>query len=297
MDEFQAFYAAFRALWHSWFPSAIARGCANAALFFCVFFVVVWVIETLYGTRSRNYRSREFAYDAFYYFYYRTGLHRFLFTATVVTALVAPLSALDLGLLRPLPMAVQVILGLLVADFFMYWLHRAQHTYRFLWAFHTTHHAPTRLTYATFLRFHPVEVMIGDTASYALLAILGADFTGWVAIFMITTFLGEVQHTQIPWTMGPLRWIFVTPRFHAFHHSIERAEHDRNFGGLFSFWDRMFGTAMPDDAPAPKTYGLPDVKPDSLVGTFVSPFQVLRRLYRPGQVAGAETVAQQSSPP
>jgi sterol desaturase/sphingolipid hydroxylase (fatty acid hydroxylase superfamily) len=161
----------------------------------------------------------------------------------------------------------------------MYWLHRAQHRYRFLWAFHTTHHEPTQLTYATFLRFHPVEVIIGDIASFAILSLLGADFTGWVLVFMITTFLGEVQHTQIPWTLGPLRWIFVTPRFHGYHHSTDRAEHDRNFGGLFSFWDRIFGTAMPENAPPPKAYGLVDVKSESLLETVVSPFRVLRRLY------------------
>lgn len=279
MEEFQALYAVAREAWHAWLPHPVMRSVATAMVFLSVFFCVVLVIETAYGTRTRNYRSREFGWDVAYYLYYRTGLHRLLFTGTFVALLMGPLESLDIGLLRPLPVWAQVLFGLVISDFFMYWLHRAQHANRFLWAFHTTHHEPTQLTFATFLRFHPIEVIIGDIASYTILAVLGADFTGWVLVFMITTFLGEVQHTQIPWTLGPLRWIFVTPRFHGFHHSIERAEHDRNFGGLFSFWDRMFGTAMPDDAPAPRAYGLPDVRSTSLLATVVSPFHVLRRLY------------------
>lgn len=279
MEQIQAIYSTFRAVWHGWFPEPAVRGAANALLYLAVFYCLVLAIELAYRVRTRNYRSRQFGWDVAYYLYYRTGLHRLLFTGTLVAMLVAPLQALDISLLRPLPMWMQVIAGLLISDFFMYWLHRAQHANRFLWAFHTTHHEPTQLTFATFLRFHPVEVIIGDIASYVVLAVLGADFTGWVLIFMITTFLGEVQHTQIPWTLGPLRWIFVTPRFHGYHHSVERAQHDRNFGGLFSFWDRLFGTAMPEDAPMPKAYGLVDVKSQSLLDTLISPFRLLRRFY------------------
>ena len=54
--------------------------------------------------------------------------------------------------------------------------------------------------------------------------------------------IGELQHTQIPWRFGPLHWVLVTPRFHLYHHSIDPAHHDRNFGIVFSFWDRLFGT-------------------------------------------------------
>ena len=34
----------------------------------------------------------------------------------------------------------------------------------------------------------------------------------------------------------------VTPEMHRIHHSARRAETDSNFTGLFSFWDRLFGT-------------------------------------------------------
>jgi sterol desaturase/sphingolipid hydroxylase (fatty acid hydroxylase superfamily) len=297
MDEFQALYAIARGWWHAWFPHPFVRGCATTLLFLGVIYTIVLVLETVYRTRTRNYRSRQFAYDAAYYFYYRSGLHRMLFTVAILGALSAPFAYIGVGLLRGQPMWLQVVLGLVISDFVMYWLHRAQHRIRFLWAFHTTHHAPSQLTFATFLRFHPIEVALGDVVSYGVLALLGTEFTGLVAVYLVTTFLGEVQHTQIPWRMGPLRWIFVTPRFHAFHHSAERAQHDTNYGGLFSFWDYLFGTATRDDAPAPVALGLHDVKADSLMGTVVSPFVLLWRWYGPRRAEAAASVAAEPDAP
>ena len=286
MEDFQLFYEGLRAVWRGWFPDPFVRGWANAGVFLGFFYLVVLAIERFHGTRTRNYRRREFAWDVAYYLYYRSGTHRILFTLGITALLSRPLSFLDLGLLRPLPLALEVGIGLVVADMAMYWLHRAQHHFRFLWAFHTTHHSPEQLTFATFNRFHPVEVAIGDIVSFALLSVLGADFSGWVLIYLISTFFGEIQHSQIPWSLGPLRRIIVSPRFHAYHHSPDRATHDRNFGGFFAFWDHLFGTAVPDGTPAPTTFGLPDVKPQSLLGTLTTPFVLLWRWYGPQRTAG-----------
>ena len=36
--------------------------------------------------------------------------------------------------------------------------------------------------------------------------------------------------------------VLVTPNMHKFHHHFERPWTDRNFGNIFSIWDRIFGT-------------------------------------------------------
>ena len=46
---------------------------------------------------------------------------------------------------------------------------------------------------------------------------------------------------------------------HKFHHHFERPWTDTNFGNIFSFWDRLFGTLVYDD-PKDVSYGL-DVLP------------------------------------
>ena len=39
-----------------------------------------------------------------------------------------------------------------------------------------------------------------------------------------------------------LRIVVVTPDMHRVHHSVDRAETDRNFGFTLSWWDRLLGT-------------------------------------------------------
>jgi sterol desaturase/sphingolipid hydroxylase (fatty acid hydroxylase superfamily) len=287
---------AARAVWRAWLPDPLLRTLAGTLVMLVAMSIAIWALETWHGVRTRNYRSRQFGYDLAYYFYYRSGLHRVLFTATSLALLSTPLGWLDLGLLRPLPFAAQVVVGLLLSDLAMYWWHRAQHHYRFLWAFHTTHHASSQLTFAAYLRFHPLEVFFSDLVAFAVLRILGVEFEAWAAVFLVTTLLGEVQHSQLPWTYGPLRRVLVSPRFHAFHHTPDRATHDRNFGGLFAFWDHLFGTAVPDHVPAPTAFGLHDVRADSLLGTLTTPFRLLRSFYGRSP-SGPEAAATAPAPP
>jgi sterol desaturase/sphingolipid hydroxylase (fatty acid hydroxylase superfamily) len=58
-----------------------------------------------------------------------------------------------------------------------------------------------------------------------------------------------------------LGYIFCTPNIHRIHHHHKQPYTDTNFGNIFSFWDRIFGTfVMVDNRKL--TYGL-DTYPDS----------------------------------
>ncbi|NNE09772.1 MAG: sterol desaturase family protein, partial [Gemmatimonadetes bacterium] len=52
---------------------------------------------------------------------------------------------------------------------------------------------------------------------------------------------------------GPLRYVFVTPQSHRIHHSTREEHLDKNFGVIFSFWDRLFRTQVEDADTYPKT--------------------------------------------
>jgi len=277
MDYIQSTYLSLRAVWRDLLPGAFERSCVTALLHLIIIYFVVLAIEKAYGTRTKNYRSRDFLHDLAYFFYYRSGAQQFLFTAAVFAALDKPLSFLEIKLLTPLPPVIQICLWLIILDFIMYWFHRAQHHYRFLWAFHSTHHAEKHLTFASFLRFHPVEVFIGECIAYVILRILGFDLSTWIAVYLATTFLGEIQHTQIPWKFGPAYKVIVSPSFHAFHHSIDPAYYNKNYGGLFSFWDYLFGTAVPNGLERPSKFGLIEVEVTSLWSTLAMPFQLLKK--------------------
>jgi sterol desaturase/sphingolipid hydroxylase (fatty acid hydroxylase superfamily) len=281
VDAAQSLWDLARETWRALFPVQWHADLARAFIMFSFAYTVVLAIELACGTRTRNYQTRDFAHDVAFNLYYRTGIHRLMLSAPLLLALDVPLSFLDLRLLSGLPAFVQVVAGLVIGDFIMYWLHRAQHAVPFLWAFHTTHHSTEHLTFAAYQRFHPLEVLVGDLLGFLILRILGFEIYTWAAVYLIANFIGELQHSQIPWRLGPFYRVIVTPSFHAHHHSADRLVHDRNYGGLFAFWDYLFGTAVDDHAPAPVKYGLDDVKARSLWSTLVDPFRLLVQFYGP----------------
>jgi sterol desaturase/sphingolipid hydroxylase (fatty acid hydroxylase superfamily) len=95
-----------------------------------------------------------------------------------------------------------------------------------------------------------------------------------------------LQHSDLKWRYGWLYPLFVSPIFHAIHHSPERSRHDSNYGKILSVWDYVFGTMSVGERPA--RYGVAGTDmPVSFCGTMVAPFlslwQKRPRLLRDGE--------------
>lgn len=56
--------------------------------------------------------------------------------------------------------------------------------------------------------------------------------------------------------MGPLGIVFNTPSYHRVHHGRNPYCIDRNYGGVFIIWDKMFHTFEPERPDDPPIYGL-----------------------------------------
>ncbi len=278
MIDLASLFAGLVVAWGDLPLEPLQRGFIHTLALGLFFFSIIYAIERAYDTRT-HYRSRLFLHDVAYWFYYRLGLNRLLLFAPVVAFLEQPLSLLDLELLKGLPFAVQIFLFYLLRDFFGYWVHRAQHHFKFLWAFHTTHHSQVYLNFGTTNRFHPLDHFFHEFLMYIPLRILGADPLTWLSLYLLHEFLGLLQHTEIPWRFGPLYKIIVGPMFHAYHHSIDPAHYNRNFGANFGFWDYLFGTAVKDGEPKPTRFGLENVTPVSFWSTLIAPFNLLHGFY------------------
>ena len=276
-----AYIESLKLAWRAFVPDPTLRGVAAACFTLGLYYVVVAVLERLSHSRTDNYRSTGFRHDVAYYLYFKGGLGRLVVPAAAATWLAEPLSFANLHLLDGLSFPVQIALWLLVADFTGYWVHRWKHAFRFLWAFHTTHHSQRNVNFATYARVHPVEDFFGLFVGLFLSLTLGVSPITWFVAFVILDVIGELSHTQLPWRLGPLYWVLVTPRFHMYHHSTDPAHHDRNFGVIFSFWDHLFGTAVPRDAAPAVAFGLDEVRPTTLWSTLVAPFDLLWRYYGP----------------
>ena len=60
------------------------------------------------------------------------------------------------------------------------------------------------------------------------------------------------------WSLGPLDRVIYTPAAHRIHHSAKRDEADRNYGGFFVLFDRIFGSFVATEpCDRPERYGLP----------------------------------------
>ncbi len=140
------------------------------------------------------------------------------------------------------PVIVQVIVMLLVADFFRYWLHRAFHRFIPMWRFHAVHHSPKRLYWLNVGRFHPIEKAIQYAVDALPFALLGVSPEVLAAYFVFFAINGIFQHSNCRVSLGPLNYIVAGPELHRWHHSVLQKESDNNFGNNLIVWDLLFGT-------------------------------------------------------
>jgi sterol desaturase/sphingolipid hydroxylase (fatty acid hydroxylase superfamily) len=193
-------------------------------------------------------------------------------------------------------------IGLLVywiaGDFVTYWWHRLQHSVPFLWAFHSVHHSQEQMTAFTASRRHPLETLSMDVIIYFGIFhfILGIPTRGWMPLALAITCLTVLQHAQLDWRLGPLQKILVGPRFHSFHHSSRPEHANSNFGFVFSCWDYLFGTAVPEQA-RPTAYGVEGIDIRETIGSqLLTPFRLLWRWRRQPVPAPAPAPRSESNP-
>lgn len=138
---------------------------------------------------------------------------------------------------------IQFIVSLLVADFLNYWLHRIYHEIEFLWQIHKFHHSATDFIIITGNRTHPFEIIINRLLVFIPLSMLGTPPETYLGILVLVEFIEKMQHSIVDWDWGWFgRNIVFSPIGHRRHHSIEKEHWDKNYGSIFVFWDKMFGT-------------------------------------------------------
>ncbi len=164
-----------------------------------------------------------------------------------------------------LPMWAELLIALLMLDLVaQYFVHYLLHKVKWMWKFHMIHHSDTKVDATTGTRHHPGDYVMREVFSMVAILITGAPLAFYLFYRIVTVFFTYLTHANIlvpEWLDKPLSYVFVTPNMHKFHHHFERPWTDTNFGNIFSFWDRLFGTMVYDD-PRRIRYGL-DVLEDA----------------------------------
>jgi len=155
--------------------------------------------------------------------------------------------AQHLGVLaRPeLPPALDVALTVLAYDFVDYWRHRLHHAWRPLWRLHQVHHLDEAVDVSTGYLNHPLEVVPMALTFAALTLVLAPSPEGYAVRLLLAMGALAFHHANValpPWLDRALTAVTPTPRTHRVHHARHVPWTDSNFGTVFSWWDRLFGT-------------------------------------------------------
>lgn len=129
----------------------------------------------------------------------------------------------------------------LAVDLAYYAFHRASHRVNLLWAGHVVHHQSEEYNLSVALRQNWFEKLF-EWVFYLPLAIIGFPPLMFLAASTANTLYQFWIHTRTVRTLGFLEGILNTPSAHRVHHGINPEYIDRNYGGMFAFWDRLFGT-------------------------------------------------------
>jgi sterol desaturase/sphingolipid hydroxylase (fatty acid hydroxylase superfamily) len=192
-----------------------------------------------------------------------TVVVRLLFPAAAIGMAIA-VAKIDFGLFHwlTLPYWLTVVLSILMLDFAIYVQHVIFHAIPTLWRLHMVHHADVDVDVTTGLRFHPAEIIVSMVIKLAVVAVLGPPLLAVLVFEVLLNALAMFNHANVRMPARferILRWLIVTPDMHRIHHSIDRAEHDTNYGFNLSCWDRLMGTylARPAKGQTGMTLGLP----------------------------------------
>lgn len=282
---------------------SVVRNVAAEGWFYGQFAAALALGLTIDLLRRRDlkarYLSKSVRLDAFY------GLLEFAHVVTftlmlpiglaIAHALQAWAPWLEIKALTRLPIGIQLLIVFVVTDLWVYWWHRLQHESRAVWQFHKTHHSQVHLNVLTTFRATVLDRIVVLVVLAVPAAMMKVDAAYPMAIAALLQFHQLVIHSDSGWSFGPLDRIFVSPSFHEVHHSSLEPHLDKNYGGVLSIWDHLFGTYAPR-GERELEYGLVAERlPESWLAQQFVPIIGLWRLWFARPVAPTEAVAGESA--
>jgi sterol desaturase/sphingolipid hydroxylase (fatty acid hydroxylase superfamily) len=156
------------------------------------------------------------------------------------------------------PFLAQFVALLVAADFLQWCVHNLLHRVPWLWAFHKVHHSITTMDWIGNWRFHWMEIVVYKAIQWLPLAWLNASGEAVMAVAVVTTVWGDLNHANLNVGLGPLGYLLNSPRMHLWHH--DRSTEGgvaKNFGIVLSVWDFLFGTAFWPRERSPESLGYP----------------------------------------
>jgi Delta7-sterol 5-desaturase len=120
----------------------------------------------------------------------------------------------------------------------IYWMHRTLHENKFLYKhIHMPHHAysrPDTLTPWASIAFHPLDGMLQACPYVLCLPIVPCHYLTHTIMIFFTAIWATYIHDTMDWNIGPI----MGSKYHTVHHT----HYIYNYGQIFVFCDRIWGT-------------------------------------------------------
>lgn len=226
-------------------------------------YLLFWGIGLLFFAAEWCYPAREVPYrSVFWRDLLALGIYNLFFLLVVQVTDRLPVPQYAPAALVEMPTVFKLILFYVVEDFGLYWVHRLMHT-GYLWPTHRWHHSPSYLYWLAGFRATIPHVLLFN-CTYVLALPLLKDASDWAfqAIMVEHVIRNNWMHMNLTWNSSKLEWLFVTPRYHSIHHSVDPLHHRANLGAWLTIWDRLFGTYYdPAKAVMPLKFGINEQVP------------------------------------
>lgn len=187
----------------------------------------------------------------------------------------------------------------LVYDCVYYWMHRAQHAIPWWWALHSMHHSQRQMSCWSNDRGSYLDGVLQSFILAGVGLAMGVDPSEFALLVLLSELVQNFSHANVALGFGRVgERLLVAPSFHRLHHMLRDPDrptlHNCNFGQVFPFWDRLFGTALYGEPLRPTGVSDPVVDADNDRGLVAQQWHTLRRFWaafrrrdgwRPGDVS------------
>ena len=217
--------------------------------------LVVWLLEIAFPWRKKQPIFRKYFWlDLFYFFFNFFILNLILLIALsniteqffndFLSLFGLQLASIQLFSLSELSKLVALFLFFITSDFIQWNTHRLLHTVPFLWKVHKTHHSVKEMGFAAHFRYNWMEPIVYKTILYVPLMLVGGfSLEDVFIVHFISITIGHLNHANLGWNYGFLKYVFNNPKMHIWHHSkFLPNKNGVNFGISLSVWDYLFKT-------------------------------------------------------
>lgn len=145
------------------------------------------------------------------------------------------------------------IILLLATDLVWYWYHRLGHEVNLFWGAHVVHHQSEEFNYTVSARITVFQALVRNIF-WCTLPFIGFHPAMVITILVVHGAYSFFTHTQVIGKLGWMEYIFITPSHHGVHHASNEKYLNKNYGDIFVFWDKLFGTFQQEEEKP--VYGL-----------------------------------------